>query len=346
MRLMFRERNPLTIGTLFLVWLVVVVLAALNVDGIANARGEKYHANVAEAGGLKAADPVTVNGVKVGRVTDVQLAEHGVDVTFTVTNGDVELGDETHAAIKVATVLGDKELALTSGGDGHQEPGSTIPMERTRAPYDVSAALADLTNESAELDTRQVSAALDTMSTTLAGTPEELSEALRGVQRLSRSLNSRDEQVLDLASHASKFADVLADRGTQMRRLVEDGNLLLAELQLRRAAIDGLLDQLEPFGRQLSGLVRDNEGEFGPALDNLNRVIKVLRANRGNLTAALQNLSNYATGLGEAVGSGRFFTAIVQNLLPGNLVPASPTTITGNWLQNLIDRFTQNGARR
>jgi len=346
MRLMFRERNPLAIGAVFLVWLAVVVLTALNVDGLVNVSGTKYHAIVAEAGGLKAADPVTVNGVKVGRVTDVQLAEHGVEVTFSVTNGDVELGDETRAAIKVATVLGDKELALTSEGDGELDTGSTIPMERTRAPYDVSAALSDLTGEAAELDTRQVSAALDTMSTTLAGTPDELSEALRGVQRLSRSLNYRDEEILDLASHASKFAGVLADRSTQMRRLVRDGNLLLAELQLRRTAINGLLDHLEPFAHQLTGLVRDNEAEFGPALDNLNRVIRVLRDNRGNLTAALQNVSRYATGLGEAVGSGPFFTGIIQNLLPGNVVPASPTTLTDSWFDDFLGRIaTESGAR-
>jgi len=326
MKTMFRERNSFTMGLIFLVWVAAMVLAAFNVEAIANLQGRKYHAIVAEAGGLKGGDAVRVNGVKVGRVTDVRLADKGVEVSFTVTNDDVEIRDQSSASIKVATVLGDKELALTSAGEDELSAGSTIPLERTHAPYDVSAALSDLTTEVGELDTREVAKALDVVSTTLDGSPNELGFALRGVERLSRTLNARDQEILELASHARVFSTVLSDRSVQMKRLVEDGNLLFAELELRQQAIGDLLRNIRPFAQQLSGLVRDNEAQFGPALDRLNRVIRVLRQNRGNLDDALNSLSDYATGLGEAVGSGRFFTATIENLLPGNLVPLSTTS--------------------
>jgi phospholipid/cholesterol/gamma-HCH transport system substrate-binding protein len=324
MKTMFRERNSFTTGMIFLIWVAAMVLAAFNVEAIANLQGRKYHAIVAEAGGLKGGDAVRVNGVKVGRVTDVRLADKGVEVTFTVTNDDVELRDQSSAAIKVATVLGDKELALTSAGEDDLSAGSTIPLERTHAPYDVSAALSDLTSEVGALDTGKVAEALDVVSATLAGSPKDLGGALRGVERLSRTLNARDQEILDLASHARTFSAVLSDRSVQMKRLVEDGNVLFAELEQRQQAIGDLLHSIRPFAQELGGLVRDNEAQFGPALDRLNRVIRVLRQNRGNLAHALSNLSDYATGLGEAVGSGRFFTATIENLLPGNLVPTSP----------------------
>jgi phospholipid/cholesterol/gamma-HCH transport system substrate-binding protein len=321
---MFRERNTFVLGLGFILTVSLIVLAALRVTDLIDLQGRRYYANVAEAGGLKAGDAVRVNGVKVGRVTDIRLAERGVKVTFAITNNDVEVGDKTTAAIKVATVLGDKELALVSAGDGELPERGTIPLERTRAPYDVSTALNELTTEVGRIDTQEVATALDAVSTTLEGAPVELQEALDGVQALSRTLNARDAQILTLANRAEQFTGILADRSVTLRRLVGDGNLLFAELTLRERAIVNLLANITPLARQLRGLVQENETDIGPALDDLNEVAAILRANRTNIRRTLLALSDYATGLGEAVGSGRFFTAKIQNLLPGNLVPSSP----------------------
>lgn len=338
MKKMFRERNSFTLGLCFIVFVALVVAASLNITSITDQRGRKYHAIVSEAAGLKVGDVVQVNGVRVGRVTDVSLAKRGVEVTFIVTNNDVDLADETTAAIKVATVLGDKELALTSAGGGELDDGDTIPLERTTSPYDLSTVLEDLTTETGHIDTQEVAQALDTVSTTLEGAPEELQSALDGVQALARTLNSRDSEILSLASNAQQFSGILADRSESLKRLVEDGNLLFAELQLRREAIGQLLDNIDPLARELSGLIDDNETDLGPALDNLNEVTAVLRANRRNIGRTFDALANYSTALGESVGSGRLFTAKIQNLLPGNLVPTS----TGD----LLDLLDQLGVLR
>ena len=75
-----------------------------------------------------------VSGLSVGRVSGVKLDGTKVLVDFTVRNG-VELGDRTEAAIKTETVLGTKMLELTPRGDG--ELTGTIPLERTKSPYDL-----------------------------------------------------------------------------------------------------------------------------------------------------------------------------------------------------------------
>ena len=75
------------------------------------------------------------------------------------------------------------------------------------------------------------------------------------------------------------------------------------------------------MARQLTGLVEDNRDSLRPTLVELNRVIGVLQANKTNVSKAISGLSAYATGLGEVVASGPFFTAYVQNLAAGNLFP-------------------------
>jgi phospholipid/cholesterol/gamma-HCH transport system substrate-binding protein len=324
MRKMFRERNALAIGVVTVVTVAALVLTALNVEPILAAFGRKFTAVVPEAAGLQAGDPVMVSGVEVGRVTEVALADKGVAVDFSVTDENVSLGEQSQAAIEVATLLGDKQLSVQSAGRGSLDEGDVIPLNRTTSPYDISKALGNLTTEVGHLNTQRVARALDTVSTTFQGSRPELRTALHGVERLSRTVNRRDQQLLRLASHANAFSGVLAERSQQLQRLVRDGNLLFQELLLRQRAITRLLHGIAPVAEQMRGLVQENRREIGPALDHLNRVIAVLRQNRANVRHALSNLADYGTGLGEAVGSGRFFSFIVQNLIPGNLVPSSP----------------------
>ena len=49
-------------------------------------------------------------------------------------------------------------------------------------------------------------------------------------------------------------------------------------------------------------------------------MIKTLQANKSNISETLRGLAVYATGLGEVVSSGEFFSAYLGNLLPGNLL--------------------------
>lgn len=316
---MFRERDPLPLGISALVAVVLVVLLVLNINAIIGVFGRHYAAEISEAGGLKQGDPVRVSGLKVGRVSSVELGGKGVLVKFSLNNGDIKLGSQTSAAVEVATVLGDKALVLTSAGTGSLH--GTIPLSRTKAPYDVSEALADLTVETGKIDVDQVSKALNTVSSTLNGVTPELRSAITGISRLSTTIGTRDATLRSLLGHANSFSKVLADRSDDLTAVVKDGNLLFAELLKRRNDIDTLLTNVSSMSVQLSALVDENKDVVGPALKQLNGVIATLQANKANLDKSLRGLSVYATGLGEVVGSGEFFTAYLQNLLPGNFVP-------------------------
>jgi len=320
MNKMFRERNPLPLGLIVIVWLVASVLLVLNTSSVMRLWGRHYEAVLPEAAGLRPGNPVRVSGMDVGRVDSVELGGDGVLVEFTVSETDVELGEHTTAEVSVDTVLGDKALQLTSAGDGTLAEGATIPLERTSAPYDVNEALSDLQGTAEAIDVDKVAGALDQVARTVQGATPELRRALRGVGRISATISGRDEALRQLLDHADEFTDILADRSGDMTDLIRQGNLLFAELVARRDDISSLLANLSAMAQQLSGFVEDNEAELGSTLDGLNRVIDTLRDNKEDISATLSGLSVYATGLGEVVGSGEFFTAYLQNLLPGNML--------------------------
>ncbi|NEW38779.1 MCE family protein [Nocardia cyriacigeorgica] len=308
------RRSPLiNYGIVGIVLAVAIALSTLQFDRLPFVRsGATYTAYFADAGGLVTGDHVQVAGVRSGQVEEISLDGDKVLVRFSMSES-IPLGEMTTAAIETNTLLGRKALAVTPTGDGRLRASSPIPLERTRSPYSLNDALGDLATTVQGLDMEQVNATLDTLSTAFADTPAPLRAALDGITALSRSINTRDQALVDLLGKAQNVTKVLSDRATQISALVVDGNALLGELDARRGALSQLIVYIDGLAKQLTGVVNDNEAQLKPTLDQLNSVLTLLQDNRQNLSDALDALGPYAGALGEQVGSGPYFQAYISN---------------------------------
>ena len=275
-------------------------------------QGKSYEAYFADAGGISPGNDVNVSGIAVGKVSGVALAGDVAKVTFTV-NRKVRLGDQTLASIKTDTVLGERSLAVTPQGGGWV---TSIPVGRTTVPYTLNMALQDLGQNASELDKGQLNQALGVLTDSLRDATPELRRTLDGVAALSRSINANDEALGQLLARAKSVTKVLADRAGQVNQLINDGNLLFAALDERRAALSNLIAGIDEVSQQISGFVADNRREFGPALRKLNLVLDNLLERREHISQALRRLPPYATALGESVGSGSGFSVSLPNSLP------------------------------
>lgn len=310
----FRERNPVAIGVVGLVVIALLLVVAFNAGNLPFlGRGTSYAADFREAAGLKPKAEVRVAGVKVGKVTGVGLEGDHVRVDFRIDRA-VELGDRPSAAIKIRTVLGQKYLAITPAASGTFAAGATIPVERTTSPFDIVPALSGLSTTIERIDTKQLAQAFDTIAATLKDSPEEVRSSLTGLSRLSRTIASRDAELQALLQRANGVTKVLADRDAQLVQLISDGDLLLQEVELRRAAIHQLLVTTSTLSVQLIGLVQDNQAQLRPALQQLHGVVDVLRRNEASLARSIQLLGPFVRGFSNVLGNGRWFDAYVANL--------------------------------
>ncbi|MGW0468915.1 MCE family protein [Streptomyces sp. NPDC003027] len=320
----FRERNPVVIGAVGLTMVVALIATAFNADSLPLiGNGEEYSAALSESGGLKSGDEVRIAGVKVGKVDDVDLDGDHVKVTFRI-KGDPELGKETGAAVRIKTILGAKYLALEPKGPGRLEPGSEIPLSRTVAAYDVVEAFSDLTTTTEQIDTERLATALDTISTTFEDSPPEVRASIQGLSRISTTVASRDKALRELLDHANGVTGVLAERTGEFTTLVKDGDKLFKEITRRRDVIRALLKSSVALGIQLSGLVRDNREEIGPALSNLNAVVRLLERNQASLDRSVKLMAPFARVFTNTLGNGRWFDSYIQNLVAP--VPVTPRT--------------------
>ena len=310
-----KERDQASVGAVTLVLLVLSVLVAFNADDLPIiGGGTTYTAEFRESAGLRPGNEVRLAGVKVGAVRGVELVRNKVVVDFRV--DDVSLGDRTTVSIQIKTLLGDKYLALVSGGRTPQQPNDAIPVSRTQTPFDIVPAVGKLSQTVDEIDTGQLARSFAVLSDTFANSPRHLNDTLTGLSQLSATLSTRDDQLRQLLANTAGFSQTVADRDSQLQKLFSDAALLLDELRLRRDAVHTLLTGTTALAGELRGLVADNQAQLKPALDQLDRVTTILARNQDNLGESLKSLAPYVRTFNNVIGNGRWFEGYICGLLP------------------------------
>ncbi|MCW2948163.1 MAG: virulence factor Mce family protein [Actinoallomurus sp.] len=334
----FRERNPLPIGIAGLATVGLVTLLAFNLQHFAG--GTAYSAAFSEAAGLKPGEEVRIAGVKVGKVNGVGLEGDHVKVTFT---SSTAFGTETRAQIKIKTLLGSHYLALDPKGPGRQPTHREIPVSRTMAPYDVVPALQDASAQLGKIDTKQMAKSFDTLTQTMQGSSENVRNTLDGLQKISRAVASRDDQLNELLQHSSNVTKLLADRSGDLAVLVNDGSQLLQEINARRTVISQLLTGTVSLSQQITGTINENQATLTPALKNLHQVVDILQRNQGNLEKSLQAMGPFTSEVADFTGNGRWLDVYLQNLVPLPASVAPPSTLGGGTQQTAPKQSPQNG---
>lgn len=327
-----RELNPVPIGVTAVVVLIALVALALNIGKLPFTSGRGYTAAFSEAAGLRPGDQVEVAGIPVGSVESVSLEGTHVQVGFDITDGSVHVGPGTRLSIQIATLLGNKYLALSPGGGGQWPQDREIPISRTTSPYDVEPALQNLARTAQQINTKQLASALNTLAATFRNSPVPLRSTLTGLSRLSQTIASRSDALSQLLQRTQAVTAVLSQRRGNIAQLMDDGSLLLQEVDKRRAVVNQLLGNTARLARQLTGLVHDNRATLHPMLVHLHNVLATLNAHQSDLSATIQGLYTLVRGEVDATGSGPWFDGTAINVV-------NPVSIGG-----LTELARQSGA--
>jgi phospholipid/cholesterol/gamma-HCH transport system substrate-binding protein len=318
--LKYRGSHLIRAGFLGTVVILLVIAAFLQPEQLfLLATAMRYQALFSEAGGLAVDNAVTISGVKVGAVTDISL-RHGLARVVFAIDSKYRLGSQTTAHIRTRTLLGERVLSLEPAGSGRMKQLDAIPTVRTSSPYSLTDAVSDLTTDSAGINTASLNQSLDTLAQTIDQISPQLTPTFDGLTRLSQTLNSRNDSLRELLKTAGDVTAILAQRSEQVNRLILNADDLLGVLVERRNAIVGLLAHTSAASRELSGLVADNEKQFAPTLQRLNRVNEVLEKNRDNISKALPGLAKYTVTQGETVANGPYYNAYLPNVMPAQLL--------------------------
>lgn len=311
----FRERNPIPIGAVGLALIAALLLLAFNAQNLPLiGGGSSYRAAFTEAGGIKPDDDVRIAGVKVGKVTGVDLEDGHVRVDFRITE-DVSFGPLTRASVRMKTILGQKYLSLEPSGAGQLPEGAEIPLSRTVSSYDIVNAFQDLTTTTERIDTDRLATSLGVLANEFKDSPAHVRAALDGLSRLSRTIASRDAELAALLQHARSVSGVVQSRNDQVQTLLKDADLLMVELAKRRDDIRTLFTNTAALADQLTALSQENRGQLAPALEQLHRTLALLQKHDADLQKTIQVMAPFTRVYANTLGSGRWFDTWVSNLV-------------------------------
>ena len=313
-----RARNPFWLGIVAAGVIVVLVLGALGFGtlGLGQAR---YAAEFAHSGDLRVGDPVRVAGMDIGAVTQEKIESDHVLVSFRI-DRDVELGGDTRATIKLATLLGGRYLELTPAGTGELSR-SRIPLAHTAVPYDLQTVIQTGTPLLEELDPAKLQAALRAVSNNLRGEGPRISAALDGLSRLSAVVVARRDQVAHLITSADTVTQLVNQRSDRLFALMGQSDQLLRELLRRREVIRGMLNDLASLTSELRKTIDENQSQVGSLLDNARELTEVLRKQDDSVDRALELIAPAGRYLDNAFGNGPYLEAYLPySILPDNVL--------------------------
>lgn len=319
-----RERNQLLVAVVGTLLAAVVVLGSMNLKRLPLLNHTVgYHAQFANADGLRAGDDVRVEGMSVGKVTAVKVEGGHVRVDFTVRSG-LALGNASHASIEVATVLGDLFMQIESSGGGTMPDGGTIPVARTTVPYTLITAFDQVGEFSNQTDLPALRSSLKTLAATLRGiAPADAKAALTGLADMSQTLAGKQDQISQILSAAAGITDTLNSQSGALIQVLTQSNGFLALLRQRQSVISRLLADTAALGRQLRALITVNAAQLQPLLANLTKVSDLLVADKAKLQQAVVNLGDFSVNIANATGSGPWLDLLSPvAVTPDNVIVA------------------------
>lgn len=284
--------------------LALAALIATMGPRLAGASEVTYTAQVLRTVGLYDGSKVTVLGVPVGEVVQVQPHGSFVTVRFRVAQ-NVTIPAMAHAVIVAPTLVSDRQLALTPAytSGPKLQPDAVIPLARTNVPVEIDQVLSSV---------KELSDSLGPNGANGQGALSQLvrsgANALRGngaavnstIVSLSRALAVVDDGGGDLAATLKNLAVItsaFAQADQPVSRLSATLARVTSSLADQRGALVGAVDSLGTAMHEIQAVVRESGPAFtsnvAAILDSTHTILRQEQALRETLNLAPVALENF-----------------------------------------------------
>ncbi|MCX4096484.1 MCE family protein [Nocardia sp. alder85J] len=303
----------LGMGGALLIVVLLIVSTSWSRLGIGN---QQVYAEFAQTAGVRTGDKVNVAGVPVGSVSAAQLEGDHVLLTLRV-NDDVKLGDDAHATIKLATLLGAHYIDLDPG-DGKGLKGHRIPKNNTSVPYNLADVIQEGTPRFEALDTAKLAESLNVINQQLGGNAQLTAQSLDSIGALAKTIDTRKEQVDGLLKDLDTVTKILGDNRNSVLLVITQGEAIANRVMQRQGLLRQLLDNIAALTKQLQAIGAENDNQLGSTLDQLNTMATGLQKNKDNLDRLLSTMPPTVRYLDNAFGNGNYGEVGLPWLFPDN----------------------------
>jgi phospholipid/cholesterol/gamma-HCH transport system substrate-binding protein len=313
---MLLERNQAVIGFVIAILVAIGTVFAVGATGGLLVPGDRFQADFADAAGLESGSFVYIAGIRVGQVTDVELLEDRVRVTFS--SEAPPFPADSSADIILANTLGKRGVRINVGSQDAMLPiNGMIPLERNGTPIDIP----ELGDRTAELLTELDVATLQELTTALAdvadGSKDDLVRLLVGLEDVSQIIVNRRGDLQTLLTEGTILIDAVGDADQDIIRIIDAFGSTLDRLDGRRGDIKRLLTETVSVTDTANALLVDRGDQIDGILTDLHTDLEIIDAHQVDLAHTFAYIGVGLDGFSSIGYSG--LTAKADNPSWGNV---------------------------
>lgn len=292
---------------------------------------DRYTVEFTDVEGLTAGNSVTMAGVRVGRVDDIAFADAGGGTSKAVVRIEVQsdqsLSTDVTAAVRYGDMLGARYIALTNphdtgvrtvAADGSEDvlsPGSTIPVDRTTPPIDLTALMNGFRPLFDALAPDQVNALTRGFVETFGGQGRTVSTLLTQIGDLSTGLADRRGVIEQLMGNMTALLGAVDARSLQLEQLLAGLSGLSSAIVGNNDQIVALLGDGNRAVADLAQAMARSSGAFGASLTDLTSVTGTWVENTDDFTAFVDSMPEFGAALNRITSYGGFVNLYLCNMI-------------------------------
>ncbi len=287
-----------------------------------------YVAQFSSVEGLSVGNPVTMNGIRIGRVDSIRFADNGqgtsrADVGLEVRSRYALTTDVT-AAVRYGDMLGARYVALSDPTGTVQElstdeprqmlaAGGVIPLAATSPAVDLTALLNGFKPLFDALEPAQVNTITRGFAETFGGQTQTVTTLLAQIATMTASMDHNDQIFTTLIDNVSALMSTVNARQPQLTEMLGGLERLTATVTGPHGQLELLLDQGNAVLATLTNTVTQSSAAYGDALTDLNAMLGAWEQNTDDFQALVEKLPHFADSINRASSYGGFVSLYLCN---------------------------------
>ena len=269
---MIRTFTRFQLAAFTLITIVAVSILSANYIGLTErilGGGPEIKASFAQSGGIFVGSEVTYRGVKVGRVSGLELEKDGVLVVAQLDRG-AEVPKDTRAVVENRSAVGEQYLDLQPRtADGPMlATGDLIPRKDTAYPIRVDELLLHVDKTVRSVDQDDLRTVVDELGKGFDGAGPDLSRLIDNGDLLTQAAIDALPETVRLINQSKTVLDTQRDTSPQIRNFATDFANLSETLQASDGDLRLILDRGVVASKELEGLVKDNQADLAVLIAN------------------------------------------------------------------------------
>jgi phospholipid/cholesterol/gamma-HCH transport system substrate-binding protein len=274
-----------------------------------------------DATGVLSGDPVTLAGVRIGKVAGARV-EHGIAIVTLSIDREVKLPRSTHIEIRYRNLLGLRVVNLDpgSGAGPYLASGARVPETQTEGPLDLDSIFNNLKPLLTGVNGSDINALSQALVESIGPHKADIDAILANSSTLLGRLSGKDQAIGDLVENLGTLATSVASQRTQLEQLLSNFASLSGTLAGDSGTLDKVLVDLDSATGQLGRLVQKNRTSLERDLGSVATLLEIVRRHEADLAQIAGHLDDVQRATLKAMSFGEW----VNLYIPAFCLASSP----------------------